>query len=122
VIADTTTDGSSTPEKNALWKFYWDCGRQGSLSGVFVATKAEVETSIGRSVYFDEVLGKHSEVQGKLDAKDVTLLTDDEAFTAKALEYKIVPTGWNPLEYMPCSECGQLWGDHEPDCSALEPK
>lgn len=117
MITDTTT-----AEKKALWKFYWDCGRQGSLDGVFLATKAEVEGSIGRKVYFGEVLGKHSEVQGKLDAKDVSLLTEDETFITKALEYKIVPTGWNPLQHMPCKECGYGYEEHASDCETLVTK
>lgn len=35
-----------------LYSFYWDCGRQGSLDGLFTATPEEVESIIGTDVYF----------------------------------------------------------------------
>lgn len=49
-----------------LWKFEWNLGRSGSVSGLFSATQAEVDTVIGREVYFGSILGKHSEVYGKV--------------------------------------------------------
>ncbi|NOU98447.1 hypothetical protein [Paenibacillus planticolens] len=49
-----------------LWSFHWDCGRSGDLEGLFVATEAEVSELAGKSAWFGEVLGKHSEVYGTL--------------------------------------------------------
>ena len=39
-----------------------DFGRMGELQGLFVAEELDVQDLIGKEVYFDEVLGKHSEI------------------------------------------------------------
>jgi hypothetical protein len=91
-------------DKKVLWKFYWDCGRMGSVDGVFVATEKEIADAIGKRVYFGEILGKHSEVHGTLNQKDLTRLTDDQDFIAKALEYGVASNGYNPLSYLPEEE------------------
>jgi hypothetical protein len=83
-----------------LFRFHWGCGRQGKVEGSFVATQVEIDDAIGRDVYFGEILGKHSEICGTLDIEDVTLLTDDPEFVAKAVKYGLVPAGYNPLEYL----------------------
>jgi hypothetical protein len=83
-----------------LYKFRWDCGRMGSVGGIFAATQDEVDAAIGSDVYLGEVLGKHSEVCGVLKEEDLKVLTDDESFIAKAIEYKIIPIGYNPLNYI----------------------
>ena len=44
-----------------LWDFYLDYGRMGELSGTFEATEEEVEAAIGKTVWWSEELGKHSE-------------------------------------------------------------
>ena len=82
-----------------LYKFYWDCGRQGSLSGIFTATEEAVKGLIGKYVYFGEVLGKHSEVEGPIEDGEIVEVTDDQAFIARAKEYDLIPTGFNPLDY-----------------------
>jgi hypothetical protein len=41
-----------------LWSFYWDCGRSGSLEGLFVATEKEIEEATGQggdTIHYDEV-------------------------------------------------------------------
>lgn len=83
-----------------LWKMAIDCGRQGSLSGVFVATQGEIDGLMGREVYFGEVLGKHSEVVIDFAPEDVKLLTDDQDFIAKAEEYGMASVGLNPFHYI----------------------
>lgn len=83
-----------------LWKFFWDCGRQGNLEGVFAATEEQINNVTGKEIYFGEVLGKHSEIFGILDKENVTFLTDDQHFIEKCKEYKIVPSGYNPLEWI----------------------
>lgn len=82
-----------------IWKFYWDCGRNGDLSGVFVATQDEINNAIGKRIYFGEVLGKHSEIYGFLEKDDVELLTNDQFFIDKVIEYGLL-SGYNPLEYI----------------------
>lgn len=89
----------------ALWNFHWDCGRQGCVDGLFVATDEEIDAAIGKSVYFGEILGKHSEVFGTLDRDDLQRLTEDSDFIAKFKQFKC-ESGYNPLEY--------LQGEEEP--------
>lgn len=84
----------------ALFKFEWNCGRCGTLTGIFESDKETVAKLIGREVYFGEVLGKHSEVQGEIKQDEIRCLTEDEDFILKAKELGLVPMGINPLEYL----------------------
>ena len=87
----------------ALYSFYWDCRRMGDVDGLFVAEVAEVEASIGKKVYFGEILGKHSEICGTLDRKDLTVKSDDQDFIAKLLavfDGRRTISGYNPLSYI----------------------
>lgn len=84
-----------------LYKFFWDCGRMGDVEGLFIATSEDVEDSIGKNIYFGEILGKHSEISGKLGSEDLTLLSCDvdklnwlEGIAGKNI------SGFNPLEYI----------------------
>lgn len=63
-----------------FYSFYWDCGRQGCVEGVFITRTKYVDKAIGKNVYFGEILGKHSDVYGTLDKGDLTLKTDDQDF------------------------------------------
>ena len=86
---------------NNLYSFYADCGRQGSLDGLFIATQEEVDKAIGQEVYFGEVLGKHSEVSGTLEANEITLVSEDQ----EKVEWLLFilghcVSGFNPLEYV----------------------
>jgi len=86
---------------NNLYSFYADCGRMGSLDGLFIATQEEVDKAIGKHMYFGEVLGKHSEVEGTLEAKEITLVSDDQdkvEWLLGILGYSV--SGFNPLEYI----------------------
>lgn len=85
-----------------LYKFYWDCGRIGDVDGLFAATQAEIDAAIGKKVYFGEILGKHSEIYGKLDAVDIVKLNvpaDVVDILVKELGTNI--SGYNPLDYLP---------------------
>jgi hypothetical protein len=84
-----------------LYKFNWDCGRNGALDGIFTAESDEIEKLIGKMIYFGEVLGKHSEVYGTLDAEDLTVMSDDPVFISKFIEIMGTGTvsGFNPLDY-----------------------
>lgn len=99
-----------------LWKFYWDCGRSGSLSGLFVATENEIKEAIGREVYFGEVLGKHSEVYGQLEEGDITRVNLDSE-TVEKVEKVLGETwsGWNPLHYVKyqCIRCKEEDFNHD---------
>lgn len=88
---------------NNLYSFQWDCGRMGYVNGLFVATQAEVNLAIGRQVYFGEILGKHSEIYGTLEASDITLISDDQEkveWLLSLFQYHTI-SGYNPLDYLP---------------------
>ena len=84
-----------------LWRFYWDCGRDGSLDGLFVATENEVSELIGKRVYFGEVLGKHSEIFGELEEGDFDKVDlDSETVTKVAKVLGISWSGFDPRDYL----------------------
>jgi hypothetical protein len=72
----------------------------GNIEGLFVAEEDEVKAAIGKHVYFGEILGKHSEICGDIDADEIVALTDDQDFIDKAIACNVVPTGYNPLKYL----------------------
>lgn len=84
----------------AIYKFSFDCGRQGSLNGVFVARKDYVKclTSHKIEVYFGEVLGKHSEIFGIIKEEDIIFISDSKD-AIKIVEDLNLSTGFNPFEY-----------------------
>lgn len=85
--------------KKGIYRFYWDCGRMGDVSGVFVATDKQVKDIQGKHIYFGEILGKHSEVYGDISDKDITLLTDDKTAVEVVDKYDL-SNGYNPFEYL----------------------
>lgn len=99
---------------NNLYSFYVDCGRMGSLDGLFIATQEQVDSAIGKQMYFGEVLGKHSEVQGTLEAHEVTLVSSDQDkvdWLLNLLGTRV--SGFNPLEYIQDQEEEDWDGDEE---------
>lgn len=91
-----------------LYEFYWDCGRQGSVSGLFIADEKAIDVSIGNEVSFGEILGKHSDVYGYLEKCDLTVVDVSEKTVKElknALGYTI--SGYNPLNYIThtCVRC-----------------
>jgi len=84
-----------------LYRFFWDYGRQGEVEGLFVADSDDVAGSLGREVYFGEILGKHSEVYGTLSAKDFEVLSEDDEFITKLADLLgTTISGYNPLNYI----------------------
>ncbi len=82
-----------------LYKFHWDCGRQGDVTGIFVAEEKEIRDNIGAEIDFGEILGKHSEIYGELNEEDLIVLTDDPEFIEKFEKLKC-SSGYNPLQYI----------------------
>jgi hypothetical protein len=82
-----------------VYKFNVDCGRQGTLSSVFVADEKEVENIIGKTVYFGEVLGKHSEVIVDITEEDIVKITDD-ATIVEFVDKHFGSIGHNPFDYI----------------------
>jgi hypothetical protein len=87
--------------KRVLAKFNWDCGRQGSVNSLFVTTENELAELVGQTIYFGEVLGKHSDISGTLEADDVKVVSEDQEFITKLVEIIGSDTisGHNPLHY-----------------------
>ena len=85
----------------AIYRFHWDCGRIGEVGGLFIASKQDAESVVGKEICFGEILGKHSEICGTLEVKDLEVLTDDQDFIAKFEEIMGTGTisGHNPLDY-----------------------
>ena len=67
-----------------LYKFHWDCGRQGDVNGLFVATQEEVDNLIG-TVEKDEI--KKVDVDSDTVEKITRALGDTWC-------------GYNPLHYI----------------------
>lgn len=82
-----------------LYKFYWDCGRQGDIEGLFVADEEDIKKNLGKNVSLGSCLGKYSEIYGNLDEDDLTILSDDQDFIKKFEELKC-ESGYNPLHYI----------------------
>lgn len=83
-----------------LVRFFWDCGRQGDVEGLFITTREELAKAFNKDVYFGEILGKHSEVYGTLLEKEFEILSEDQDFISK-LEDLLGSdiSGYNPLNY-----------------------
>lgn len=86
--------------KKGIYRFSADCGRSGDLEGVFIATKEQVNKLISSKieVYFGEVLGKHSEISGAVEKKEIKLLTDDIEAVSVVEKYDL-SSGINPFNY-----------------------
>ena len=83
----------------ALYKMNFDCGRQGSLEGVFVADTEDVKYLVDNkiSAYFGEALGKHSQVYGPICEDEIKQITTDEKVISIFEEYDL-QSGYNPFE------------------------
>lgn len=83
-----------------LYKFYWDCGRMGDLEGLFVVDSKDLENLYGKEIYFGEVLGKHSEIYGTLESKDISLISDDQEKIDWLVNlFGTSISGFNPVDY-----------------------
>lgn len=84
-----------------LWKFYWNCRRQGSVEGLFVATEEEVKNAVGEYVYFGEILGKHSEIYGTIEEGEIEKVDVDSDAVEKVTKFLGDSwSGYNPLDYI----------------------
>lgn len=84
-----------------LYSFELDWGRMGSLDGLFIADEKEVADAIGKTVYFGEALGKHSEVEDEM-TEEMFEAIDLPEDVLNILEQKIGITlsGYNPLDIL----------------------
>lgn len=84
----------------AIYRMRFDCGRQGELTGIFVAEKAKVKVLLenGIEIYWGEVLGKHSEVYGPLDEGELIEVSDNPD-AIKIIKQLKLESGYNPFHY-----------------------
>ena len=85
-----------------MYKFMWNCGSMGNVEGLFFAEEKDVEEAIGLELYFGEILGKHSEVCGELEAddlKEIDISSDALKEMMDTFEGDTI-VGYNPLEYI----------------------
>ena len=60
-----------------LYKFHWDCGREGDLSGMFIVSaegERILKAMVGEQLEFGEALGRKSDVSGTLDEVDLSVV------------------------------------------------
>ncbi len=104
-------DSQKEKSMKKLYRFEWYVGRMGTVRGIFAEEESVINKNIGKPVYFGEILGKHSEIFGNLEEKDLKVLTDDQDFIIKAEQYELIPHGYNPLDYL--SEHEEDYDDDE---------
>lgn len=102
--------------ENYLWKFYWDCRRQGGVEGLFVATEDKVKDLIGKQADFGEILGKHSEVYGTIEEGEITKVNlDSETVDKVTIILGETWSGYNPIHYVQyeCPKCEDSYMEEE---------
>lgn len=84
----------------AVYKFYYETYRSGSLEGVFIAEQSKVEYLLrnGVEIHFGEVLGKHSDVSVIMDDVVLWEVSSDPA-AIKIIEDLDLESGINPLNH-----------------------
>ena len=86
---------------------------------MFVAEEPKVKDLIGKNVYFGEVLGKHSEVRGTVEEKNIEELTASEAAIEVFEKHLNGCVGWNPLDYVVCEHGIHLQEEY---CETCDPE
>lgn len=79
----------------------------GRVESLIVCTKKDIKKQTGKTVYFGEVAGKHSEVSGKVEANMFEVLSEDKNLVTQMLsafnkEYDGEPVtlmGISPFDY-----------------------
>jgi len=84
-----------------LWDFNCYYGRSGTVSGMFIAAQKEVDDIIGKTVYFGEILGKHSEVYFRIEKRHLTKVDVSQECVSELFNAYGSNTlsGYNPLDY-----------------------
>ncbi|GAA6622796.1 hypothetical protein [Scytonema sp. NUACC26] len=82
-----------------LYKMEFIFSRKGTITGMFVSTDEEVKRLYKTTIYFGEVLGKHSDIQVDLQGGDIITVTDDQEFIDKYVQL-IGDVGYNPFDYI----------------------
>lgn len=88
-----------------LWRYHLDFGRMGQISSTFFATYEEIEQLKTKSIWMDDVLGKHSEVtldftdleEGELE--EITGLSDSTLEELHTVTGPLVGGWFYPWDY-----------------------
>jgi hypothetical protein len=84
-----------------LYEYCESFGRMGVLTGRILLSDEDRASLEGATGIVDEALGKHSEVEIILNDKTLTVVTDDQAFLARATELGInLECGFDPRNYL----------------------
>lgn len=87
----------------SLFKFNKFIGRQGSLEGLFITKPEKIYQLISSqtTVYFGEVLGKHSNVACAVKKEDITEIPVTENTILDLINnFGTSISGFNPLDYL----------------------
>ena len=82
-----------------IYKFSADFGRMGWISSIFSAEEEDINITIGKEIYFGEVLGKHSEICFILNKSHLEEITSNQEFI-KTFDMLCCSTGMNPIHYV----------------------
>lgn len=82
-----------------IYRFQIHCGRMGDLAGVFTAESEDIEKIDGQTVYFGEVLGKHSEVEVDIDSEKHIKLISSSPADVEMFDRLELSTGYDPFDY-----------------------
>lgn len=88
-----------------IYKFEADCGRSGTLSGIFIATEKQIKEIHSKTIYLGECLGKHSEVYfepGELE-DCIQLVTTDQNVVAIFQKFSL-RSGYDLTDYLSVDE------------------
>lgn len=85
--------------KCGIYRFSYYCGRMGTVSGIFVAPKEAVNRLYGQTVFFGEVLGKHSNISAEITENNLMLVDDRYDHVCMFTELNLT-NGINPLEFV----------------------
>ena len=105
------TEDQASIDQATIYRFYFDYGRMGYLSGLFVATPRKISKAYGLRMSFGEALGKHSEVSGEFGPENVSLVEQRPEFVNWFRE-TVEGSGYDPLEDLYDEDWNQLqWDD-----------
>jgi len=82
-----------------LYKFSADFGRMGWISSIFTAEEEDINKTVGKEIYFGEVLGKHSEIVLILKQSHIEEISSNQDFI-KTFDLLGCSTGMNPIHYV----------------------
>jgi len=88
--------------KLGVYKLELDCGRMGSLTGLFIEESDHVDYLLESKIeaQFGEVLGKHSDIHCTIDEGDISLCSDDPE-VVRMVQKTGMWCGYNPFHQYP---------------------